>query len=252
MPEPLKIIGLVKTRNNGALLKNCLDHAFNICDHIIVLDDASTDLETKKLWNILPKLYARLVLLENKTWEEGFREPFETIHRQKLLDTARELFGENIWLYYFDADECIINPQSLRFRVQNNSSHLDGIKITLFDAHATPDDCEDYKDNKLLNFRKWFDPIPRHILMLWKNKPEVNFIGIDKREPEVRGRVEIGGFCQHYGKALSKKLWEEKCDYYVKHFSKHYQNKWQARKGKYIHTTSDFGKPLQLWKDLIN
>ncbi len=60
--------------------------------------------------------------------------------------------------------------------------------------------------------------------------------------------VETGLYCQHYGKSLSIAHWEETCDYYVQHFPyETYGAKWEARKGKGVHTLSDFGHRLHAW-----
>jgi len=63
----------------------------------------------------------------------------------------------------------------------------------------------------------------------------------------------FGGYVRHYGKAISIKEWEATCEYYVNHRWADRQPKlrdrWKARKGKAIHTLSDFGRPLINWKD---
>ena len=50
------------------------------------------------------------------------------------------------------------------------------------------------------------------------------------------------------GKPLSIEHWEQTCDYYVTHFPyETYGLKWKARKGRAIHTASDFGRSLLPW-----
>ena len=64
--------------------------------------------------------------------------------------------------------------------------------------------------------------------------------------------VKTDLYCQHYGKSLSVAHWEETCDYYVQHFPyETYGAKWEARKGKAIHTQSDYGNPLHEWGDAL-
>jgi hypothetical protein len=59
-------------------------------------------------------------------------------------------------------------------------------------------------------------------------------------------------YCQHYGKSLSLDHWEETCDYYIKHFPfETYGRKWLSRKGRAIHTQSDFMQPLYEWGDAL-
>ena len=55
-----------------------------------------------------------------------------------------------------------------------------------------------------------------------------------------------------YGKSLSIEHWEETCDYYIKHFPfDTYGRKWTERKGKAIHTESDFGRQLYEWGETL-
>jgi hypothetical protein len=70
------------------------------------------------------------------------------------------------------------------------------------------------------------------------------------REPGGVERVRTDLYCQHYGKSLSVENWEETCDYYVRHFPfETYGRKWCDRKGRAIHTQSDFMWPLYEWGD---
>ena len=125
----------------------------------------------------------------------------------------------------------------------------DSVRVRLFDAYLTPYDHAPYRaDLKLLNFRKYFGPEQRDILMLWRNLPEIGFAEGDGRTPHGMRRIRIDLRCQHYGKSLSVEHWEETCDYYIRHFPyETYGKKWEARKGKAIHTESDFGRPLYAW-----
>ena len=80
--------------------------------------------------------------------------------------------------------------------------------------------------------------------MLWRNRPEIGFAEGDGRTPRGMTSVKTDLYCQHYGKSLSVAHWEETCDYYIRHFPyETYGAKWEARKGKAIHTESDFGRP---------
>jgi len=60
----------------------------------------------------------------------------------------------------------------------------DGVRVQLFDAYMTPDDCAPYQsDQELLGFRRYYGPEQRDILMLWRNRPEVFFAKGHEREP---------------------------------------------------------------------
>jgi hypothetical protein len=69
-------------------------------------------------------------------------------------------------------------------------------------------------DCELLNFRRFFGPERRDVLMLWRNRLEVIFAKHHGREPAGVERVGTGLYCQHYGKSLSVEHWEETCEYY--------------------------------------
>jgi hypothetical protein len=64
--------------------------------------------------------------------------------------------------------------------------------------------------------------------------------------------VLTGLYCQHYGKSLSVDHWEETCEYYMRHFPfDTYGQKWRDRKGRAIHTQSDFMRSLYEWGDTL-
>ena len=57
-----------------------------------------------------------------------------------------------------------------------------------------------------MDFRRFFGPEERDILMLWRNRPNVFFGAEHAREPGGLENVETELYCQHYGKSLSVKL----------------------------------------------
>ena len=83
----------------------------------------------------------------------------------------------------FDADERITGD--LRGFVSGSLDEgCDGVRVQLFDAYMTPDDCAPYQPGqKLLGFRRYYGPERRDILMLWRNQPEVFFAEGHEREP---------------------------------------------------------------------
>jgi hypothetical protein len=88
--------------------------------------------------------------------------------------------------------------------------------------------------------------------MLWRNRPAIGFAEGDGRTPRGMTAVQTELYCQHYGKSLSVAHWEETCDYYIRHFPfETYGKKWTERKGKAIHTESDFGRPLREWGESL-
>ena len=133
-----------------------------------------------------------------------------------------------------------------------NARSFDAFRISLFDAYITSDDKEDYTSGPLLNFRKFFGPERRDILMMFRSSCNPNFIGEIAREPQIdlHARISTMFYCQHYGKSISISQWEETCDYYAKYFPyESYGKKWENRKGKAIHIISDFETSLFEWNE---
>ena len=115
---------------------------------------------------------------------------------------------------------------------------------------STGDHAPFRPDSELMDFRRFFGPEQRDILMFWRGRPKIHFAEHHAREPGGLEEIATDLYCQHYGKSLSLDHWEETCDYYIKHFPfKTYGKKWTERKGKGIHTQSDFARPLYEWGD---
>jgi hypothetical protein len=239
--DDIKIIGITRIRNEELIIEDTLKHMSNIVDAIIILDDYSTDSTLK----IIKKNKKVAEILCNKYWEKD-RTAQETQHRKLLLDEAKKFNPE--WIFYFDADERFEIDKDKILKLPQN---IDGIRIKLFDAYITASDNIPYTNtntNTLMNFRKYFGPERRDILMIFRNEKYIEFKGLDAREP-IGCKNEITEFyCQHYGKAISEEQWEETCDYYAKNFPEPYKSKWKNRKGKSIHTLSDFQSTLYTWE----
>lgn len=240
-----KVIGLMRIRNESLILEDTLSHFSSFVDFIICLDDCSKD----QTVNVLRKSKNVAAIICNQIWRKDDRVSEETVHRQLLLDIARRYSPE--WLFYSDCDERFVGGIK-DFLYSTESRHIDGIRISLFDAYLTPSDNAPYeRGRQLLNFRRFFGPERRDIMMIWRNRPDVNFVGLDAREPAGVGKSITKFYCQHYGKSLSVQHWEETCDYYRTYFPEPYRTKWYSRKGKAIHLLSDFGRPLLNWEAVI-
>jgi hypothetical protein len=242
------LVGMTRVRNEALILPDTLDYLAPHVDAIVAYDDASTD-ATVDILRSHPKV---ALIVANRAWEPDAeaRKRAEGRHRGLLLDIARQELPHD-WMLCFDPDERVTG--NLRRYVRGLGDESDSVRVRLFDAYLTPYDHEPYRaDLKLLNFRKYYGPEERDILMLWRNLPEIGFAEGDGRTPRGMRRVRIDLRCQHYGKSLSLEHWEETCDYYIRHFPyETYGKKWEARKGKAIHTESDFGRPLYAWGNLL-
>jgi glycosyltransferase involved in cell wall biosynthesis len=243
------LIGTTRLRNEALILRDTLDYVGKHVDAIVAYDDASTD-RTLEILRSHPKV---ALVVANDSWEEDIkaRRLAEGRHRGLLLQIARAQLQSD-WMFCFDADERVTGDLR-RFLEGLRASDCEGVRVRLFDAYMTPDDHAPYRpDRELLDFRRFFGPEQRDILMLWRNRPEVLFAEQHAREPGGVERVQTDLYCQHYGKSLSVEHWEETCDYYIRHFPfETYGRKWRDRKGRAIHTQSDFMRPLYEWGDAL-
>lgn len=236
---------MIRLRNESDLLQETLDHLAEIADGIVVYDDASTDGSTE----IALAHPAVVEVIRNRRWRSSNRVWEETANRRLLHQ--RTLRYRPDWLFYADADERF--EVGIREYLLASPAHVGGLRVSLFDAYMTPDDHEPFERGRpLWGFRTWFGPERRRILMAWRRGRGADFKTPDAREPQgLTGELVEKFTCQHYGKALSEAQWEETCTYYVDHFPE-YRDKWQARRGKAIHTQSDFSTPLYRWPDVVS
>lgn len=231
---PAVIVGIVKVRNEEEIIESTLDHYADICDGgIMVLDDASED----GTLGIVEAHGAVRYVIRVREWSEDWRERqvLEGTLRERLFRSALDRGAE--YVLAFDADERIeIDPD-----IDIGSS--EGWYFRLWDYYITAEDVDQGWES-----RRWIGPEYRDILMLVRATRRVWF---SDREPTLpRGwEPQRGGDCRHYGKAISVEEWEATCDYYSQFRSPEYRKKWLARKGKAVHTESDFGRPLCRWAD---
>jgi glycosyltransferase involved in cell wall biosynthesis len=239
------IVGMTRIRNEALILPDTLDYLATQVDAIVVYDDASTD-DTVDILRKHPKV---ALIVANQAWEKDIaaRKLAEGRHRGLLLDIARSELPHD-WMFCFDPDERVTGSLP-SFVAGLEADASDAVRVQLFDAYMTPEDCAPYApDLPLLHFREFYGPEQRDILMLWRNRPEIHFAEGHGRTPGGMERVKIDLHCQHYGKSLSVDHWEETCDYYIRHFPfETYGRKWTERKGQAIHTDSDFQRPLYEW-----
>lgn len=242
--QELKIIAMMRVRNEELLIEDSLNHVAGFADGIFVLDDASTD-RTAKIALSHPKV---LGVIENKRWRPQNRIWEETAHRRFLLKMASGLKPE--WFFYCDADERF-EGDIRSYLLEDCLPEITAIRINLLDAYITAEDQQAFRPgNKLLNFRKYFGIERREIIMAWRPSALGEYFKPDSREPSIASGVIVSNFwCQHYGKAISIQDWEATCDYYINNFPEIYRERWTTRKGKAIHTKSDFNTDLKTWEE---
>jgi glycosyltransferase involved in cell wall biosynthesis len=237
----VKIIGIARIRNEQNVILNTLHHLEGFLDEVHIIDDASTDnsVEACRSHKLVTKV------IENKVWESEPKKRLllEGTQRQEVYNGC--LNSNADWIYYFDADEYIEFDRNILLNTQFNA-----FKLRFFDYYITESDL----DKHYLE-RKFLGGEYREILTLFKASSHAFF---SHREPTIQS-ANIGyyGNVRHYGKAISVKEWESTCDYYINSLYEDCGNetiseKWAKRKGKAIHTETDFKTPLIEWKDINN
>ena len=93
----MKILGLMRVRNEARWLEACL-RAQHFCDHIIILDDNSTD-ETAAICREFDGMVTRIAKPYDAGWEEG-RD------REELARLAAQHNPE--WICSMDGDEVLL------------------------------------------------------------------------------------------------------------------------------------------------
>lgn len=232
--------GIALIRNEEAIIQNTLDHVAEFVDAIYIYDDCSTD-NTVAICEAHPKVKG---IIKGTMWDPSpmGRRRAEGTLRQRVNQLAIRNGAK--WIYYFDADEYIEFRASM---FKHNAYYF-----RLFDFYITPEDI-----NTPYLERKWMGPEYRDIPMVFKVHPQLRFTQrvpkhyfVNKYESRF-GEVVFGGYVKHYGKAITVEEWEETCEYYTKHRWKGIQptlqKRWEDRKGKAVHTVSDFGRPLIEW-----
>ena len=231
------LIGITRVRNEALIIADTIKHFLTYCDRIVLYDDCSTDdtMETAESAG-----GDRLTVICGDEWRLE-RTAEETRHRFLVLETAQAMGAD--WCLCFDADERLVGELP--------PLTGDGIRFRLFDGYLTPERQQNYRDGDLAALPRMWGPEFRDILMLFRAGP-ARYVGLDRREPILRGQISLAPvMVKHYGKCLSVDHWEATCAYYAAHFPEPYKSKWRARKGKALHTVSDFGRDLYTWGGLM-
>lgn len=229
------LIGITRVRNEALILADTLRHFLAYCDCIVLYDDCSTDNTVEIAQN-----FNKVVIIAGGEWRND-RVMENTRHRAILLQRAKQLGAD--WCLCFDADERLIGD------LPNLSAC--GYKFRLFDGYLTNERQEHYVQGDLALLPRMWGPEFRDIVMLFRTDCAI-YNGIGQRAPTMSKPVAPSNvYVKHFGKCLSIEHWEETCAYYALHFPEPYRSKWKARRGKALHTVSDFGAELYMWQDLM-
>jgi len=241
----MNITSLLRVRNGELLIFDTLKHLSEFSDEICVIDDASTD-KTPDICQEHPKV--------KKVLRNYFHNPnqalVQTAQRALLLNYARA-DSKNQWFLSTDIDDRFILDWDKLEKYDKDGYSAIGFKC--FDAYLTKGNSDSYRrDDKLIQSRKYFGPEYREIFLLFKgSKTSYNWQMAGQRQPDINGKTIMGGLLWHYGKALSIKQWEEKCRYYMASMPQ-LSEKWKERRGKAIHTKSDFGRELLTKEQILS
>lgn len=235
----MKPTGITRVRNESLIIADTIEHYLKHCDRIILYDDCSTD-DTVEI--ALETGRDRINYIPGDEWRSD-RSMENTRHRAILTAAALDMGAE--WCLCFDADERLVGEVP--------PLEGDGFRFRLFDGYMTPLlQAPHISGLPLDTLNRMWGPEYRDILMLFRTD-KARYVGTGRREPALKGRITLAPtMVKHYGKCLSVGHWEETCEYYTKGFPAHFRTKWAARKGKAIHTASDFGHPLFTWEDLMH
>jgi hypothetical protein len=229
------IVGMTRVRNEALILEDTLTHVLRHVDSVVLYDDASTDRTLE-----IARSFDRVRVIAGEVWNPD-QKTAETVHRARALAVVHRMRPE--WCWCFDADERLTAPLPVR-------DDAEGVRLRLYDGYMAPGYEAPYTEGPLIHLRRLWGPEVREILMLFR-PDRAAFRGAGQREPKISGRVVTSPVrVRHYGKCLSVEHWEDTCDFYARYFPEPFKSKWDARRGRAIHTMSDFGRPLHTWDDL--
>ena len=223
------IAGISRIRNESLILEDTLRHFLKHCDQLYIYDDLSTDNSVD-----IMRSFDNITVIEGKHWSP-YQWQEETKHRAQVLDLAKHAD----MCLCFDADERIDGDLP---------TEKGGYTLDLFDGYMV-EGSKPYTKGELSELDRMWGVECREILMYFDPKQAI-YEGLGQREPIYTGLVKNSGVkVKHFGKCLSVEHWEDTCDFYTNYFPQ-WRDKWAARKGKAIHSLSDFGTDLLTWGEL--
>jgi len=235
----MKVAVLCRVYNEEAILQDFLDHYRDIATGgFYFYDDGSTD----NTWDILSADPAVKHIISKNRIDNLFSHFNQNPQRQEIVEAARQDLELNDWFLLLDADEFI----EWYSKPEDHLTYASSLTLPLFDLYITDKDKDrGWKEREMVG------PEVRYIKFMVKSADYITLQndrtiisnGINLTTPTAR--------VKHIGKGLSIDYWERKCSHYsTPGMPLKYQLKWANRKGKAIHTESDFGRPLLKWDEL--
>ncbi len=157
-PQELRLIGFLQMYNEGKSgnLRRCLPHLKEICDDIVIYDDASTDESV----SVARQVTSNIIISEANDFT---REIFQ---KQQLLDLAISLNPD--WIVWLDADELFERKGELggvRALCQYGTEHdIDGFAFLMYNLWKNE---RNYRVDELW-FKNWQ-------VKLWRNNGKLKF-----------------------------------------------------------------------------
>ncbi len=126
--RPKKIVGLVRVRNESAVIEQCLKALSIYTDAIIVLDDASEDNTVKIVESLSEQCHVQKII-KKSTWHFD-----EAGDKNALLKAGREIGGTHFIV--IDADEMLTANCAHNNFFKNNLYRLNpGDRLALYMFH---------------------------------------------------------------------------------------------------------------------
>lgn len=153
-------IGALLVRNEAApdrYLERCAANALSLCDHVVALDDGSTD-DTRE------KLRALGVEVIERSASGGFWGADETTPRAQLWDLASQ---RGDWIYVFDADHELLGATRQDVEMLCAAESVDAWAFSLYD-------CWDSLD--LMRVDSWWQAHLHPRPWLLRLKPSSTFV----------------------------------------------------------------------------
>jgi hypothetical protein len=243
----MAVRGITKIRNEAHIIADTLDNWAQYCDAIHVYCDACTD-DTAAICRAHPCV---VEVMESDCMDPD-RERAEWFNRHTVLHSARRFMSPLDWIVNFDGDEHLYNIDPTILDVPD----VQVVVCRSYDTYITEEDKE--LTEREYSGRRWVGPEWEWAPYFYSNRFPWDFTKPDQRNMSwgalavPKEAYIVHGAVRHWGKGLSVQKFEDKCKYYAETFGPRYADKWEKRRGRAVHTVSDFGQELVEWERIIS